>query len=132
MDGQSPGRTHECRAIHSGDIGARCVIRADVACHGSRIDALKEIRKRAVATPAIRHAANLLVDLALQIPRATNPAETGAGSIGIGTVICRREFPLHPFESERGLDGLLTIGGSDRRHGTELAVRISLELILGG
>src|SRR5262249_31946703 len=66
-----------------GLIRARSVVRADVSSHGSRIDTLKEICKRAVATPAIRHAANLLVDLALQIPGATNPAETGAGRIGI-------------------------------------------------
>src|SRR5216684_8817572 len=84
-----------------------------------------------MTTPAIGHAADLLIDLALQIPGAANPIEARAGSVRIGTIICRRQLPLHPFERKRGFDGLLAIGRPHRRDGVELAIKLSLKQILG-
>ena len=128
---QSPRRAHESGTIHAGDIGSRRIARADVSGHGAGFDAKAEIRKRPMTAPAIGHAADLLIDLALQIPGAANPIEAGAGSVRIGTVICRRQLPLHPLESKRGFDGLLAIGRPHRRDGVELAIKLSLKQIPG-
>lgn len=78
-----------------------------------------------MAAPAIGYAAHLLVHLALKVPRPANAVEAAALAIRIVAVVRLRQFPLHAFECERGLDRLLTIGRPDR------GSRVELDVVVG-
>src|SRR4051795_8729737 len=75
-----------------------------------------------MTAPAIGHAANLLAELALEIPGPPDAAEAGTRRVRLRSVILWRHLPLDTLAGERRFDRLLTIRGPHRRDRRE-AVR---------
>src|SRR5689334_19430062 len=109
MNRKTPGGADEGGAVDAGNVVARLVTGTDVSgLHAAR-DLVLEAGQRARAAPAIRHAADLLADLALQIPGPPDPAETGAGLVRLRAIILRRDLPLNALEGKSRFDHLLPV-----------------------
>src|SRR5467141_3757080 len=66
-----------------------------------------ELIERAVAAPAIRHPAHLLIELAAEIAWSPDAVEPRTRGIRVGAVIRRRKAPLQTFEAKCRLHHLL-------------------------
>ncbi len=80
--------------------------RANVAGHHAVRDICAKLIERAVASPAIGNATNLLVHLASEIPWPADTIEAGALRIRITAIDGGRQAPLEAFEAKSRLDDL--------------------------
>src|SRR5260221_11823425 len=88
---------------------------AHVAGQRAVRDSGAELIERAVAPPAIRHPAHLLIELAAEIAWPPDAVESGTRGIRVGAVVRRCEAPLQTFEAECRLHHLLARQRPHRR-----------------
>src|SRR5262249_44582923 len=74
---EPPSGAHECGAIDAGDIGAWIVMCTHIAGQHAVRDPGAKLIERAVASPAVRHAAYLLIEPAAEVAWAPDAIKSG-------------------------------------------------------
>src|SRR5579872_2943700 len=108
MGGQAPGRAHERGAVDADGVAAGCAVRADIARERAALELAPDLLERAHATPTIRHTADLLPELSLQVPWAPHAVcEARACGVRIAAVISGVHGPLDAFKCKCSFDNAL-------------------------